>query len=167
MENDIAIITLNSDIHFSEEVGPTCLPFQHRYDSFAGNYVDLLGKYTFKIKRMLLQNYDLFRALINCFLLVRAIYTDNKLIINCFYFNVHGTGWGTTDFGGTKSNTLQKVTISVITNRDCRRTYQNLTYNHLCTYEEEKDACQVTLLVKIFHRTIIESRFRRIAVSLR
>jgi len=45
LENDIAIVTVNSIINFSEEVGPVCLPFQHQYDSFAGNYVDLLGKY--------------------------------------------------------------------------------------------------------------------------
>ncbi|XP_014475331.1 PREDICTED: venom serine protease 34-like [Dinoponera quadriceps] len=93
LENDIAILTVNSTINFSEEVGPACLPFQHRWDSFVGSYVDLLG-------------------------------------------------WGTVEFGGMKSNTLQKVMLSVITNRDCRRTYENITFNQMCTYGEEKDACQ-------------------------
>ncbi|EFN78606.1 venom serine protease 34 [Harpegnathos saltator] len=93
LENDIALVMVNSVINFSEEVGPACLPFQHRWDSFAGSYVDLLG-------------------------------------------------WGTTEFGGMKSNTLQKVMLSVITNRDCRRSYQNLTHSQICTYGEKKDACQ-------------------------
>lgn len=44
LDNDIAIVTTNSIINFSEEVGPACLPFQHRFDSFAGSYVDLLGE---------------------------------------------------------------------------------------------------------------------------
>jgi hypothetical protein len=44
LENDIAIVTVNGTINFSQEVGPACLPFQHQSDSFAGNYVDLLGK---------------------------------------------------------------------------------------------------------------------------
>lgn len=28
---------------FNQQVGPVCLPFQHAPDTFAGNYVDLLG----------------------------------------------------------------------------------------------------------------------------
>ncbi|XP_025073849.1 venom serine protease 34-like [Pogonomyrmex barbatus] len=44
LENDIAIVMVNSVINFSEEVGPVCLPFQHQSDSFAGSYVDLLGE---------------------------------------------------------------------------------------------------------------------------
>lgn len=43
-ENDIAIVTTNSPMNFSEKVGPVCLPFQHQSDSFAGSSVDLLGK---------------------------------------------------------------------------------------------------------------------------
>ncbi|XP_025269824.1 venom serine protease 34 [Camponotus floridanus] len=93
LENDIAIITTNSPISFSEKVGPACLPFQHQSDSFAGSYVDLLG-------------------------------------------------WGTTEFGGMKSKTLQKVTLNVITNRDCRQSDPNLLYSQLCTSGEKKDACQ-------------------------
>jgi len=53
------------------------------------------------------------------------------------------TGWGTTQFGGMKSKTLQKVTVAVITYQDCRREYENVSYNQLCTYEDGKDACQV------------------------
>ncbi|XP_011879072.1 PREDICTED: venom serine protease 34-like [Vollenhovia emeryi] len=93
LENDIAIVMVNSVISFSEEIEPVCLPFQHQYDSFAGSYVELLG-------------------------------------------------WGTTQFGGTKSTTLQKVTLTVITNRDCRREYPNVSYSQLCTYGRGKDACQ-------------------------
>lgn len=93
LENDIAVVTVSDIINFSEEVGPACLPFQHQSDSFAGDYVDLLG-------------------------------------------------WGTVEFGGMKSNTLQKVTLSVVSYRDCRRSYPNLSYSQLCTYGEKKDACQ-------------------------
>ncbi|XP_020282728.1 venom serine protease 34-like [Pseudomyrmex gracilis] len=93
LENDIAVIRVNSIISFSEEVGPVCLPFQHQSDSFAGNFVDLLG-------------------------------------------------WGTTEFGGAKSDTLQKVTLSVITYRQCRSQHEDLSYSQLCTYGDRKDACQ-------------------------
>ncbi|XP_039305379.1 venom serine protease 34 [Solenopsis invicta] len=93
LENDIAVVMVNSVISFSEEVGPACLPFQHQSDSFAGSYVDLLG-------------------------------------------------WGTTQFGGMKSQTLQKVTVTVMTYRECRRQYPNASYSQLCTYGEGKDACQ-------------------------
>ncbi|XP_072756479.1 venom serine protease 34 isoform X2 [Anoplolepis gracilipes] len=93
LENDIAMVTTDSIISFSEEVGPACLPFQHQSDSFAGNYVNLLG-------------------------------------------------WGTTQLGGMKSKTLQEVTLTVITNRECRRWEPNLLYSQLCTYGEKKDACQ-------------------------
>ncbi|KAL0124272.1 hypothetical protein PUN28_006255 [Cardiocondyla obscurior] len=93
LENDIAIVMVNSIINFSEEIGPVCLPFQHQSDSFAGSYVDLLG-------------------------------------------------WGTTEFGGMKSKTLQKITVTVITYPECRRQYPNVSYNQLCTYAKGKDACQ-------------------------
>lgn len=64
--------------------------------------------------------------------------TDNK-----FQYNLIEIGWGTTEFGGVKSNTLQKVTLSVITYRECHRYYPDLLYSQLCTYGKEKDACQV------------------------
>ncbi|KAG5308496.1 SP34 protease, partial [Acromyrmex insinuator] len=51
-------------------------------------------------------------------------------------------GWGLTEFSGMKSNTLQKVTITVITNRQCRQQYPGISNNHICTYAEGKDACQ-------------------------
>ncbi|XP_063975608.1 venom serine protease-like isoform X2 [Diachasmimorpha longicaudata] len=41
--NDIAILTTATRITFSLQVGPACLPFQHRFDSFSGNYVEILG----------------------------------------------------------------------------------------------------------------------------
>lgn len=54
-------------------------------------------------------------------------------------------GWGTTQFGGMKSKTLQEVMLTVITYRDCSRWDSNLLYSQLCTYGENKDACQVAL----------------------
>ncbi|XP_018055406.1 PREDICTED: venom serine protease 34-like [Atta colombica] len=51
-------------------------------------------------------------------------------------------GWGLTEFSGMKSSTLQKVTVTVITNRQCRQQYPGISNDHICTYAEEKDACQ-------------------------
>ncbi|XP_043266812.1 venom serine protease 34-like [Venturia canescens] len=42
-ENDIAIITVEKYIEFSQRVGPVCLPFQHSPDTFAGSPVEILG----------------------------------------------------------------------------------------------------------------------------
>uniref|UniRef100_A0A0C9RIF5 SP34_0 protein n=1 Tax=Fopius arisanus TaxID=64838 RepID=A0A0C9RIF5_9HYME len=42
-DNDIAIITTERVIDFNAQVGPACLPFQRQYDTFSGNYVDVLG----------------------------------------------------------------------------------------------------------------------------
>lgn len=64
--------------------------------------------------------------------------------VSFYAFDLIETGWGTTQFGGMKSKTLQKVTVTVITYRDCRRQYSNVSYSQLCTYGEGKDACQVT-----------------------
>ncbi|KAK9309603.1 hypothetical protein QLX08_000821 [Tetragonisca angustula] len=52
-------------------------------------------------------------------------------------------GWGTTDFGGPPSDILQKVTLSVLTNQQCSKTYPNITRNQICTYAEGKDSCQM------------------------
>ncbi|KAI4500529.1 hypothetical protein M0802_004491 [Mischocyttarus mexicanus] len=51
-------------------------------------------------------------------------------------------GWGTTEFGGPKSDVLMKVDLKVISGRACLSFYQNLTQDQLCTYNEGKDACQ-------------------------
>lgn len=40
---DIAILTTGRNIQFNLRVGPVCLPFEHRYDSFAGSFVELTG----------------------------------------------------------------------------------------------------------------------------
>lgn len=54
-------------------------------------------------------------------------------------------GWGTTDFAEGRSNVLQKISVSVITNKDCRNTYRNVGSRQLCTLEDGKDACQVRI----------------------
>ncbi|XP_032684817.1 venom serine protease 34-like [Odontomachus brunneus] len=41
--NDIAVCEIVGTIDYSIKIGPACLPFQHRYDSFSGSYVTLLG----------------------------------------------------------------------------------------------------------------------------
>lgn len=52
-------------------------------------------------------------------------------------------GWGTTEFAGAKSDILQKVTISVMPILECQETYKDLTNYHICSYDPQKDACQV------------------------
>ncbi|XP_076628671.1 venom serine protease 34 [Colletes latitarsis] len=52
-------------------------------------------------------------------------------------------GWGTTEFAGPPSDTLQKATLSVLTNLECSESYKNLTSDQFCTYAEGKDDCQM------------------------
>ncbi|KAI8420701.1 hypothetical protein MSG28_007930 [Choristoneura fumiferana] len=56
------------------------------------------------------------------------------------------SGWGTTEEGGSVSNTLQEVYVPIISNVDCRKTaYKHrITDNMLCAGEPEggRDACQ-------------------------
>lgn len=41
--NDVAICKIVGTIQFSAEVGPVCLPFQHKNDNFVGATVTILG----------------------------------------------------------------------------------------------------------------------------
>ncbi|XP_018401050.1 PREDICTED: venom serine protease-like isoform X2 [Cyphomyrmex costatus] len=92
--NDVAVCKINGRFEYNSEVGPACLPFQHRYDSFVGIYLTALG-------------------------------------------------WGLTEYGGSKSNTLQEVDLQVISNRECQRTYPNVNDRNLCTFTQGKDTCQM------------------------
>ncbi|XP_028174904.1 trypsin-1-like [Ostrinia furnacalis] len=64
------------------------------------------------------------------------------------YSNYSGVvaGWGTTEEGGSVSNTLQEVYVPIISNADCRKTAykQRITENMLCAGEPDggRDACQ-------------------------
>ncbi|XP_046967303.1 trypsin-1-like [Vanessa cardui] len=64
------------------------------------------------------------------------------------YSNYTGlvAGWGTTEEGGSVSNTLQEVRVPIISNAECRKTAykQRITENMLCAGEEQggRDACQ-------------------------
>ncbi|KAL0881895.1 hypothetical protein ABMA27_001661 [Loxostege sticticalis] len=64
------------------------------------------------------------------------------------YSNYSGVvaGWGTTEEGGSVSNTLQEVYVPIISNAECRKTaYRNrITENMLCAGEPDggRDACQ-------------------------
>lgn len=51
-------------------------------------------------------------------------------------------GWGSTEFGGPKSNILQKVDLDTISNDECTLSYPNLTSDMICTKTEDKDTCQ-------------------------
>ncbi|XP_033327016.2 venom serine protease 34 [Megalopta genalis] len=55
--------------------------------------------------------------------------------------HVQAIGWGSKEYGEGPSTTLQKVTLSVETNLECRKVYQDVTKNQICTYGNGKDAC--------------------------
>ncbi|XP_067208364.1 venom serine protease 34-like isoform X2 [Linepithema humile] len=92
--NDIAVCKIMGIIDYSAEVGPVCLPFQHKQNSFDGSVVTALG-------------------------------------------------WGLLEFGGVKSNTLQKVNLDIISLIKCKNYYPNVIDNNICTYTPEKDSCQM------------------------
>jgi secreted trypsin-like serine protease len=54
------------------------------------------------------------------------------------------TGWGLTSDGGTASDTLQQVTISILSNGSCSSVYSSFTGNMLCAgvLTGGKDSCQ-------------------------
>nr|APD15612.1 serine protease [Cotesia chilonis] len=93
LDYDIAVITIDGTMTFNQQVGPACLPFQHSPDTFAGNYVDLLG-------------------------------------------------WGSLNVAERQSPVLQKVKVSVITNKICMGTYRGIGSRQLCTLTDNKDSCQ-------------------------
>lgn len=114
--NDVALLKTRRKMEFGNQVGPACLPFQHSPDTFAGSFVQLLGKYD----------------------------VDNNVEISSnISMLMWRSGWGTTSFGGPPSDILQKVTVSVLTNLQCSKFYPDLTPQQICTYAEDKDACQV------------------------
>lgn len=57
-------------------------------------------------------------------------------------------GWGTTNFAGSVSSTLQKINLMVVNNQDCQTDYQGVaTINagQMCTYDysgNRRDSCQ-------------------------
>jgi secreted trypsin-like serine protease len=46
---------------------------------------------------------------------------------------VEAAGWGTTEFGGPRSNTLQKVELDVISNAVCANQTENINSMSVCT----------------------------------
>lgn len=60
--------------------------------------------------------------------------------------DVIASGWGTTEFGGRKSDYLQKVDLTVLRNSDekCVLSYPQIQDSQMCTYKEGKDTCQVS-----------------------
>lgn len=60
--------------------------------------------------------------------------------------DVTATGWGTTEFGGRKSDYLQKVDLTVLKNDDptCKEPYPTIQDSQMCTYKDGKDTCQVS-----------------------
>ncbi|XP_065076539.1 venom serine protease-like isoform X1 [Ochlerotatus camptorhynchus] len=56
---------------------------------------------------------------------------------------VEACGWGDLDFGGPKSDVLNKVALNVISNQECSsRLNSTITHQKMCTYTPTKDTCQ-------------------------
>ncbi|XP_055837857.1 venom serine protease-like [Episyrphus balteatus] len=58
------------------------------------------------------------------------------------YTKVDVVGWGTTSFAGPKSNTLQKASVNILPNSVCQNIYPNLQSTQVCTFFQNRDACQ-------------------------
>lgn len=55
------------------------------------------------------------------------------------------TGWGTTSYGGPSSDVLLKVSLPIISTKNCKTNPNigsKITDNMFCTYADGKDACQ-------------------------
>ncbi|KAJ6647068.1 Venom serine protease [Pseudolycoriella hygida] len=74
--------------------------------------------------------------------------------------DVIATGWGTTEFGGRKSDYLQKVDLTVLKNDDprCKSAYPNIQKSQVCTYKEGKDTCQFDSGGGLYYRGLTGSR---------
>ncbi|XP_059607767.1 venom serine protease 34-like [Phlebotomus argentipes] len=57
---------------------------------------------------------------------------------------VEAAGWGTLEYGGPRSNRLQRVTLDVVANSVCtsRLNNPNILTSHLCTFTPGRDTCQ-------------------------
>lgn len=66
----------------------------------------------------------------------------NIFMIGYLFF----TGWGTTEFAGALSNTLQKVKLGVTNYLTCKKFFSDIEYRQICTFAEGKDACQVAFI---------------------
>ncbi|XP_078037748.1 venom serine protease 34 [Augochlora pura] len=106
------------------------------------------------VKRIILHpNYDSHRRINDVAILevVEPIQFNDKVGPACLPFEhgddsfggelVQALGWGSTEYGGEPSTTLQKVTLNVETNLQCRKSYPDVTKNEICTYTKDKDTC--------------------------
>lgn len=61
------------------------------------------------------------------------------------YSQLDAVGWGRTTFGGVTSTTLQKVSLTVIPNTECNRSYPyQISSAQMCTFTSYKDTCDVS-----------------------
>ncbi|KAL1512636.1 hypothetical protein ABEB36_002198 [Hypothenemus hampei] len=52
-------------------------------------------------------------------------------------------GWGSFEFSGPSSNTLQQVKLNVISNEECENDVEEMIiFSEICTFTPEKDSCQ-------------------------
>jgi len=61
------------------------------------------------------------------------------------------TGWGHTEYGGTSSDKLMKVTLNLVEFNECKKKILEssdleITENQLCAYAKNADTCQGGLM---------------------
>lgn len=49
-------------------------------------------------------------------------------------------GWGHTSYEGQLSRILQKITLNVLTQLECKKYYGDIMVNAMCAYAKGKDA---------------------------
>lgn len=63
---------------------------------------------------------------------------------------VQAVGFGTIGYGERRATTLQKASLTVVTNEECIAFFDDLISSELCTYDEVCDACQVYRKILLF-----------------
>lgn len=61
---------------------------------------------------------------------------------NFYGRDVQMAGWGAMSYGGAFSDVLRKVTLTVMPTEECDKKIIWVNSKKLCTYRENKDACQ-------------------------
>lgn len=116
---DIGLVQTKIRLIWNRGVGPACLPFLYEY---VGRSTYTKSDFSITFVLNYLSNYDFATRVVTA------------------------TGWGTKWFGGPIAEILQKVDLTIITNTQCAKAYNNtaILASHVCTTSMGYDACQVT-----------------------
>lgn len=71
-----------------------------------------------------------------------ACLPSSRLTENFYGKDVQMVGWGAMSYGGAFSDVLRKVTLTVMPTEECDKKIVWVNEKKLCTYRENKDACQ-------------------------